>query len=199
MLWYGSGSSRSRCWSSRSCPRAETSKAACRHKTWSGSGGAPTAGCLESTRTVPAIVQLVECRNADPRYWEGVAYSTGLHIAAALRLALWNKQATADVREHLWIVVERDAPRLVARRRAAPELLEEGRVRLAELMSVYARCLKAGTWPSFEPGGDTTLEAWAPVTIQPWMTNGAGPHGGYFAPTAVPLGTDKAALNEEAA
>jgi len=154
---------------------------------------------LESTRTVPAIVQLVECRNADPRYWEGVAYSTGLHIAAALRLALWNKQATADVREHLWIVVERDAPRLVARRRAAPELLEEGRVRLAELMSVYARCLQEGRWPSFEPGGDTTLEAWAPVTIQPWMTNGAGPHGGYFAPTAVPVGTEEAALNEEAA
>ena len=35
----------------------------------------------ELTPTIPALVQLVECRNADPRYWEGIAYSTGLHIA----------------------------------------------------------------------------------------------------------------------
>ena len=150
------------------------------------------------TRTVSALVQLVETRNADPRYWEGIAYSTGLHIGAALRLALWNKLSEADVREHLWIVVERDAPRLVARRRACPELLDEGRTRLAELMATYARCLHEGHWPRFEAEGDTTLEAWAPVTIQPWMTNGAGPHGGYFAPTVLPLPEGKEARYEEA-
>ena len=55
-----------------------------------------------------------------------------------------------------------------------------------------------GTWPGFEPGDDLTLEAWAPVTIQPWMTNGAGPHGGYFAPTVLPLPEGKEARYEEA-
>ena len=37
------------------------------------------------------------------------------------------------------------------------------------------------------------------VSLQPWMTNGAGPHGGYFAPTRLPLPTGKEARYEEAA
>ena len=89
------------------------------------------------------------------------------------------------VREHLWIVVEKDAPRLVARRRASPELLAEGRKRLTELLACYATSLQTGVYPRFEPEGDTTLNGWGLVALQPWMTNGTGPHGGYFAPSAL--------------
>ena len=135
--------------------------------------------------TNPVLALLVEARNADPGVWEGYAYSAGLHIQAALLMALWNKLDVQDVREHLWIVVEKDAPRLVARRRASQELLAEGRKRLAELLACYATSLQTGVYPRFEPEGDTTINGWGLVALQPWMTNGTGPHGGYFAPSAL--------------
>ena len=114
-------------------------------------------------------------------------------------MALWNKLDLQDVREHLWIVVERDAPRLVARRRASPELLEEGRNRLAELMAVYAPVSSTGTGRGSSPKATPRWRRGRWSTIQPWMTNGAGPHGGYFAPSAVPTEGTKAAAYEEAA
>jgi hypothetical protein len=97
--------------------------------------------------------------------------------------------------EHLWIVVERDEPRLVARRRASRELLAEGRKRLADLAAAYAQCLKLQRWPRFEPESGDGLGPWGPVDIQPWMTSGAGPHGGYFAPLAVAEAGAQDALN----
>jgi len=131
------------------------------------------------------VVNVVETRNADPSVWEAWAYQTGAHIRAALALDLFNATCDGMRVEHLWIVVEREQPRLVARRRASRELLAEGRKRLADLAGAYAQCLKLQRWPRFEPESGGGLGAWGPVDIQPWMTSGAGPHGGYFAPTAV--------------
>ncbi len=153
----------------------------------------------EDSAATPALVQLVETRNADPTYWEGYAYGTGQHIRAALLMALWNKLGFADVREHLWVVIERDPPRLLGRRRAARELLEEGRKRLAELLHCYALCLQSGKWPRFEDDELTGLDAWTMVSLQPWMSTGAGPHGGYFAPTALPAAPAPLPAYEEAA
>ena len=51
-----------------------------------------------------------------------------------------------------------------------------------------------GVRPRFEPDGDQTVNAWALVAPQPWMTAGSGPHGGYFAPRALqPLNPAEAA------
>ena len=135
----------------------------------------------DNSQTTPALVSLVEVRNADPSVWESSAFASGAHIRAALLLALWNAWQEDPAREHLWVLVEREAPRLVARRRASQELLAEGRERLAELIAAYAACLKSEVWPRFEPEGATGLKAWQLATIQPWMTTGAGPHGGYYA------------------
>ncbi len=132
------------------------------------------------------LAQIVETRNADPTVWESNTFNVGGHIRAALALLLYNALDQAPVKEFLWIAVERDAPRIVARRRASPELLQEGRTRLLELLAAYARCLQTGQWPRFEPEADPGLDAWPMVALEPWMTSGYGPHGGYFAPTAVP-------------
>ena len=140
----------------------------------------------ESAR-VNALVQIVDTTNADPSVWEANAFRSGAHIRAALTLALWNACGLADVREFLWIVVERDAPFLTARRRASQELLNEGRTRMAELLAAYAACLKADHWPSFDNPATDDLNAWSMVSVQPWFTAGAGPHGGYFAPTVAGL------------
>jgi hypothetical protein len=145
---------------------------------WSRASLVPSGGNV----SYPALAQITESRNVDPKVWESAAVAYGLHLHAALTLALWNKAADADVREYLWIVVEKDEPRVVARRRASQELLHEGRTRVAELMSAYARCLKTGLWPRFEAEDGEGFTGWPLVALQPWMTSGAGPHGGYFAP-----------------
>ncbi len=132
------------------------------------------------------LAQIIEPPNADPAVWEAQAYSRGAHIRASLALLLWNSQQVAPVREFLWIIAEKSPPRVIARRRASPELLAEGRTRLLELLASYAACLKADQWPRFEPEDQFGTEAFSQVALQPWMTSGTGPHGGYFAPTVMP-------------
>jgi hypothetical protein len=136
--------------------------------------------------TYQVMAQIVDTRNADPVQWEAQAFSRGYHIAAALALYLYNLAAEAEVRDFFWIVVEKDPPRIVGRRRASMELLAEGRLRLAELLASYAGCLVTSTWPRFEGEGESGFTAWPLVSLQPWMTSGQGAHGGYFAPTVAP-------------
>jgi hypothetical protein len=82
-------------------------------------------------------------------------------------------------------VQERDEPWLVGRRRPSQELLNEGRTRFEELMAAYARALASGRWPQFDAVSTDGLDGWPLVALQPWMSTGAGPHGGYFAPEAL--------------
>ncbi len=84
------------------------------------------------------------------------------------------------------MVVESDAPYLVARRRAAPELLAAGRAAYTDLLKAYAKCLAAGKWPSFETSQPGSLDSWAPVYLEPWMTQGDGRSDRFFAVAAAP-------------
>jgi hypothetical protein len=139
----------------------------------------------EGTPMDHAIAVYVEVRNADPKAWEPSLTGSGVLVHAALALQVVNK-ALGQARRHVvWMVVEREAPRLTARRRAAAELLELGRTSLEALTAAYARCVKAGWWPNFEAAGGDTLDAWPESHVEPWMTAGMGADGGFFAPGAV--------------
>jgi hypothetical protein len=127
------------------------------------------------------LVQIVECDNADPSLFETRARTGGLAIRAALRLQLWNRVMDDERTDILWYLVERDSPRLVARRRASPELLKEGRELLAALLEKYLASVALGCWPEFDPDEAEPLAAFQPVHTQPWLTSAAGASGGFFA------------------
>ena len=113
--------------------------------------------------------------------WASIAYSQGLHIRAAFKHALV-AAATGDPRPtHLWCLCERTSPHIVGRRRSTPELLNTGRDTMQELLRAYATAVKTQTWPAFDPAIAGSVNAWTEVYLEPWMTQGAGVGGGYFA------------------
>jgi hypothetical protein len=124
-------------------------------------------------------------RDASPSYWAGHAYHRGQHIVAALKQDLY-AAATNDPRPtHVWVIVERDAPHILGRRRTTPEMLIAGRTALDDLMAAYAQCLKTGHWPAFDPLVPGAQESWSQFSLEPWMTQGDGRTAMYFGVTAV--------------
>jgi hypothetical protein len=133
------------------------------------------------------VATVVPVRNADPTMWAAGIGAMGSHIRAALLVALANAAQPVPRTEVLWVLVEKEPPRIVARRRPAPEVLMDGRRLLELLLASYAHCLRTGKWPAFEDPGPAALDAWTRTAMEPWMTGGQGTDGGYFAP-AVTVG-----------
>jgi hypothetical protein len=125
-------------------------------------------------------------RDASPLAWSASAYNRGRHIVAALKQDLY-AAATSDPRPtHVWVLVERDEPHIIGRRRTSPEMLLAGRTGLDDLMAAYAKCLKTGLWPTFDPNLPGAQEAWSRFHLEPWMTQGDGRAATYFGVTNAP-------------
>ena len=125
-------------------------------------------------------------RDASPLTWAGSAYHRGKHIVAALKQDLY-AAATNDPRPtHVWVLVERDEPHIIGRRRTSPEMLIAGRTALDQLMAAYAKCLKTGLWPAFDPDLPGAQEAWSAFHLEPWMTQGDGGATAFFGVTNAP-------------
>ena len=128
-----------------------------------------------------ALGSLSLTADASHGQWASVAYSQGLHIRAAFKHTL-AAAATGDPRgTHVWCLCERTAPHIVGRRRSTPELLNAGREIMQQLLRAYAAAVKTQTWPAFDPAIAGSVNAWTEVYLEPWMTQGAGVGGGYFA------------------
>jgi hypothetical protein len=87
----------------------------------------------------------------------------------------------SDRPNHIWELAGRDHPHLVARRRAAPEVLNHGKAALAEILDAYARCLKFSVWPAFDPDTGELVEQWSEVHLEPRMTQCDGGRSTFFA------------------
>jgi hypothetical protein len=125
-------------------------------------------------------------RDASPNAWAASAYAQGQHIAAAFKQDLANVATKGQRTQHLWALAETEPPYLVARRRTTPELLATGRNAYGELIKAYARCLQAGEWPMFEPLVAGSIDSWAPLFVQPWMTQNTAQADRYFGVSAAP-------------
>jgi hypothetical protein len=143
---------------------------------------APTGGRSHDDK----LGSLSVTRDASPLAWSAAAYNQGKHIAAALKQDLY-AAATSDPRPtHVWVLVERDEPNIIGRRRTTPEMLIAGRTALDDLMAAYAKCLKTGTWPMFDPNLPGAQESWSQFHLEPWMTQGDGRAATYFGVTNAP-------------
>jgi hypothetical protein len=130
------------------------------------------------------IGSLTTTHESSPSQWASWAYSHGLHVQAAFKQDLCAGLAGGPRPEHLWVLVESEAPFLVGRRRTTPEMLTAGRNAYEALLRSYAQCLASGTWPAFDPERPGSLNAWSPFHLEPWMTQGDGKSDRYFAVNA---------------
>ena len=52
---------------------------------------------------------------------------------------------------------------------------------MQQLLRAYAAAVKSQVWPAFDSAIAGSVNAWTEVYLEPWMTQGAGVGGGYFA------------------
>ena len=141
---------------------------------------------MRDKRTTTSWARSRVTRDASPYAWASRAYKGGTHIVAALLQDLY-AAATNDPRAmHVWVLLEREPPHVLGRRRTTPEMLAAGRSARDELMAAYAKCLKTGIWPAFDPLLPGADAAWSEFHLEPWMTQGDGQTGGYFAVSHAP-------------
>ena len=141
---------------------------------------------IEGSLRDDALATVSVAMDAAPGAWAKQMWGRSKHLSAAFKQDLLAVARQGARPQHLWALVEPDPPYLTARRRATPELLSSARSTYAELLMAYARCLKSGVWPGFEADAKGSLDAWSPVYLEPWMTQGEARGDKLFAVDAVP-------------
>lgn len=105
------------------------------------------------TRTGDAICDLKKVQNgkADLFDFERLAWQRDLHVQAAFYLDAWNEThgPLNNRQEFVWVVVEEDAPHLVAVHRASPQLIAIGREIYIQRLEDYVTCTETKQWPGY--------------------------------------------------
>lgn len=116
---------------------------------------------------VPPGRSLVDCKfthDVTPRAFAKHAFEMGYHIQAALYLDVWNSLCGADEPkdQFVFIACEQSEPWAVNVFTCSPDFIELGRQHAAEMLALFARCLREDRWPAY-PEHVHTLSAprWA--------------------------------------
>ena len=118
-----------------------------------------------------SLGDLKTTRNAGQRPFARWCYQAGYHIQAAFDLDLYmaamnpNKdQSGEDRQEWILIVQENYAPYETGRRLLSQDFIDIGRQTYQAGLARYAKCLKSGTWPGYDPDEEFSL-----VAMEPWQ------------------------------
>ena len=115
----------------------------------------------EINRTVGCITDLKTTQDASPAAFTRAIYGYRYYLQAAHYLA--GAQALGiDVRFFVIIAVEKEPPYGVAIYHVSGEAIRAGLEELRPLLTVYARCMETGVWPSYPAEAvEITLPPWA--------------------------------------
>lgn len=101
------------------------------------------------------LVDSKTARNGNPDFWARVCDDSGYDVQAALHHDLYVAAAKEDRTDWTFIVQENTPPYHVVN--PMPSLTEEfiawGRAKYEHALTLYARCLATGNWPSYSTSG----------------------------------------------
>jgi hypothetical protein len=103
---------------------------------------------------VPPGRALVDCKfthDVTPRGFARNAYEMGYHIQAALYLDVWNTLCGVEAPKDQFVFVacEQTEPWAVNVFTCSPDFIELGRQHAAEMLALFARCLREDHWPAY--------------------------------------------------
>lgn len=119
-----------------------------------------------------SLADLKTTNNASPRKWQRHVADYGLHVQAALYLAMFNAATGEDREEWRWLVQESFPPYEPDAKLMTSEFYEMGRIAMTQAMGLYCRCLELNWWPTYSdlklPGYDS-IDGWSLVHPEAWM------------------------------
>jgi hypothetical protein len=111
-----------------------------------------------------SLCDLKTVRNASQRPFARQVFQFGWHVQAALDLALYGAATGQDRTDWLFVALENYPPFQTGRRLLAMDFIEIGQQTFKHALGRYAKCLKTGVWPSYDPAEEFSL-----VQAEPWM------------------------------
>jgi hypothetical protein len=118
--------------------------------------------------------------DAAPNRHSNMAHFRYMHMEAALALDMANAAEKGVFREVLQVIVEAEPPHVIARRRLAPEFLQEGRRLLYETLDALCSARTADKWATFDPSAPGTLGGWTVLHHDPALGEGADQNDARF-------------------
>lgn len=114
------------------------------------------------------IADLKTTRSAVISDWTRDVFKFGYHIQAAFNLDLYNA-ATGDERDTFCHIVQENTPPYEpGKRMLDQEFIEMGRLEYQAALSNYCKCLKFGSWPSYDDT-DESSQGWTNIRPEPFM------------------------------
>jgi len=114
-----------------------------------------------SRMTEATFADLKTCQSARRDAFESTIFKRGYHRQGGVYTHL-ARQAGLDVRNFVFIAVEKTPPYCVATYRLKDDALAEGWREAQQLMEVYRGCLESGKWPGYSDDiSDISIPAWA--------------------------------------
>lgn len=110
------------------------------------------------------IGDLKTVRSAAQTPFQRQIYQLGWHLQASLYQDIYIASTGEDRPDFLFIIQENYAPYQVGRRLLSQDFIEIGRQTYQAGLARYAKCLKSGTWPGYDPAEEFSL-----VSPEPFM------------------------------
>ena len=108
-----------------------------------------------------AIVDLKSCLDVRKETFEKDAYAHGYHVQAAWYLNGMTQITGEIFNDFYFVCVEKTPPFGVIVYWADDAFIRQGQIEMRKAIRLYAHCLKADRWPSYEEREDLSLPKWA--------------------------------------
>ena len=95
-------------------------------------------------------IDLKSCQDASPEGFERAAYNYGYHMQAYFYSWIYEQVTGEQMKDFVFICVEKEAPHCVGLYRASPEMLELGKLDVEKAINIYKESQKRGIWFDYD-------------------------------------------------
>jgi exodeoxyribonuclease VIII len=103
-------------------------------------------------------------RNAGQRQFARWCFTAGYHVQAAFDLEIYKAATGEDRTNWAFILSENFPPFEPGKRMLAESFTDIGKLAFEHALARYARCLKTGEWPSYDPADEFSM-----IEAEPYM------------------------------
>lgn len=105
---------------------------------------------IDRLLTAHVAIDLKTCQNASPEGFERDSYNYGYHMQAYFYGWIYECVTGHELKDFVFLCVEKEAPYCVGLYRASPEMLELGKRDVERAIAIYKESQKRGIWFDYD-------------------------------------------------
>lgn len=117
---------------------------------WNDSGTNILCKCRPDILRSNMICDLKTAKDGSPRSFQYAAFNYGYHIQAAMIQEALMEIKKVQIKDFLFLVIEKSAPYVISIYQLDQASIEQGRYEFKQLLMRYKHCLEMNDWPAYE-------------------------------------------------